>query len=473
MTQWIRRPAHAVARRAVLLPLLLFAAPAACQSASPGVTPAAEPAVAFVDVTVIPMDRERTLAGQTVVVRDGRIAEIGPAATVKPPAGARVVDGRGKFLMPGLSEMHAHIPTPQGGQEAIDRTLFLYLAGGVTTIRGMLGHPHHLELRARSASGEILAPRIFTSGPSFGGQTARDPVAAAAMVREQKAAGYDFLKLHPGVSRAAFDAIDTTADEIGITFSGHVAEEVGLRRALAARYASIDHLDSYVEALAGQEERYSASEAGFFGFNLTDRADASRIAALAAATRQAGVWNVPTQSLMEHLASTTAPEQMAHWPEMRYMPPQTVAQWVQRKRDFQAAAGFTPERARRYIQIRRQLIKALHDAGAGLLLGSDAPQWWNVPGFSARRELEYMVASGLTPFEALESGTRQPAVFFGAQAEWGTVERGKVADLVLLDANPLQDVRNLWQQAGVMVRGRWLPQSEIQQRLDAIAAQLR
>lgn len=450
---------------------VLAAAGSACTSATPDAV-AQEGVTVFQDVNVIPMDEERVLTGYNVVVRNGRIAEMGPAASTAVPQGATVVEASGKYLIPGLAEMHAHIPTPQGGQAAVDRTVFLYVAGGVTTIRGMLGHPSHLELRERSARNEIVAPRIFTSGPSFGGGSASDPAAAAAMVREQKTAGYDFLKLHPGLSRPVFDAIVEAADEVDIPFAGHVSAAVGLGRALEAEYESIDHLDGYVEALAGHIGGFEGVNTGFFGFNLTDQADASRIAELARATREADVWNVPTQSLMESLASPTPPEEMANWPEMRYMPPQTVAQWVERKRDFQNEAGYTPERAQRYLQIRRQLIKALHDEGAELVLGSDAPQWWNVPGFSTRREIEYMVTAGLTPFQALELGTSQAAEYFDAEDEWGTVKTGAAADLILLDANPLEDIRNLWQQSGVMVRGRWLSGEEIQQRLDQIATEV-
>jgi imidazolonepropionase-like amidohydrolase len=426
----------------------------------------------FRNVSVVPMDGERVLRAQNVVVRDGVIASIGDAASAAVPAGATVVDASGKYLLPGFAEMHAHIPNPQGGAEAVDHTLFLYLAGGVTTIRGMLGHPSHLELRARSARNEILAPRIITSGPSFSGGSASDPAAAAAMVRQQKAEGYDFLKLHPGLSRTVFDAIARTAKEVGIPFAGHVSAEVGLQRALEAGYGSIDHLDGYVEALAGHGGGFGGVDVGFFGFNLTDAADADRIQELARATREAGVWNAPTQSLMESLASPIAPEEMARWPEMRYMPPQTVAQWVERKRDFRQSPGYSAERAARYLQLRRQLILALHEAGAGLVLGSDAPQWWNVPGFSARRELEYMVTAGLTPYEALEMATRNAAEYFGAEDEWGTIAPGRSADLILLDANPLEDISSIWRQSGVMVRGRWLPAAEIQQRLDVIATRV-
>jgi imidazolonepropionase-like amidohydrolase len=244
---------------------------------------------------------------------------------------------------------------------------------------------------------------------------------------------------------------------------------VGLQRALETRQKSIDHLDGYVEALATTQ----SGNPGFFGFNWTPHLDESRIPALAAATRAAGVWNVPTQSLLEHLAGPEDADALARRPEMRYMPPQTVAQWVKAKRDFQQQPTATPENNRRFIDTRRKLIKALHDAGAGLLLGSDAPQIFNVPGFAIHHELQMLVASGLTPYQALATGTRNVATYFGTEKESGTVETGKVADLILLDANPLTDVGNVQRRAGVMVRGRWLPESEIQKRLEAIAASVR
>lgn len=434
---------------------------------------AAQGSVAFVDVNVLPMDAERILESHTVLVRDGRITAMGPSGTFDLPADATVVEASGRYLMPGLSEMHAHIPTPQAGEDVIERTLFLYVAGGVTNIRGMLGHPRHLELREQSARGEILAPRIFTSGPSFNGNTAQSVSAAREMVVAQSAAGYDLLKLHPGLSREVFDAIDAGADEAGIPFAGHVSGDVGLRRALEAGYASIDHLDGYVEALAGMEERFDPEATGFFGFGVVDGADGGGIDELARQTAAAGVWNAPTQTLMENLLSPEDPEEMARRPEMRFMPPRTVRQWVEQKRSFQAQEGFTAERAERYLELRRSLIRALEEAGAGLLLGSDAPQWWNVPGFSVRRELELVVRAGLSPYAALRSGTAAPAEYFGEADRWGTIAEGMAADLVLLDANPLDDIRNLWRQAGIMIGGRWLPQAEIDRRLDEIAEEVR
>ncbi len=425
--------------------------------------------IAFVGVTVIPMDRERSLPNQTVIVRGDRIVEIGPADRVRAPERALRVEGRGKYLIPGLAEMHAHLPGGQAPDSIVARTLFLYVSGGITTVRGMLGHPRHLALRERAARGEVLSPTIYASGPSFNGNSVTTPEAAAKAVREQKAAGYDLLKIHPGVTRAVFDTLAATARRVGIPFAGHVPEEVGLARAIEAGYATIEHLDGYLEAMLGAGAPLRASESAFFGMNLGEHIDESKLPALVRATRAANVWNVPTQVLMENLISAGTAEELARRPEMRYVPASTLAQWTETKRSVLEETGSTAESARRMIAVRRRLIKALHAAGAGLLLGSDAPQVYNVPGFSTHRELETLVAAGLTPWQALETGTRNVAEYFGTLRATGTIEAGKRADLVLLDADPLTDIRNTTKRAGVMVRGRWLPQREIQTRLDDVA----
>jgi imidazolonepropionase-like amidohydrolase len=289
------------------------------------------------------------------------------------------------------------------------------------------------------------------------------------MVREQKAAGYDLLKIHPGLKRDVFEALASTAREVGIRFAGHVPTEVGLARALEAGYWTIEHLDGYVEAMAREGSAVDPATSAFFGLNLGEHLDESKLPDLVRATKQAGVWNVPTEVLMENLVLARNHEELARRPEMRYVPAATLAQWAEVKGSLLQETGSSAESARHTIEVRRRLIKALHDAGAGLLLGSDAPQMYNVPGFSTHRELEALVASGLTPYEALETGTRNVAVFWGTLGETGTIEAGKRADLALLDADPLADIRNTTRRAGVMLRGRWLPQAEIQSRLDAVA----
>ena len=176
---------------------------------------------------------------------------------------------------------------------------------------------------------------------------------------------------------------------------------------------------------------------------------------------------MPTQTLFEHATSPDLdPDVMSDWPEMKYMPANTVQQWRESKLRLTSDPEYMPEGAARATALRRQMILELHRAGAGLLLGSDAPQIFNVPGFSIHRELELMVASGLTPFEALQTGTVNPARFFNAADRVGTIRAGLEADLVLLDADPLQDVSNTRRIHGVMLRGRWLPRWEIDNILE-------
>jgi cytosine/adenosine deaminase-related metal-dependent hydrolase len=424
-------------------------------------------AVAFLNVNVIPMDRESVVADQTVIIRGGRIVEIGPSASVAVPSNAVRVEARSKYLIPGLAEMHGHIPGGNAPDAVVDRVLQLYSLNGITTVRGMLGHPRHLELRARAARNEILSPTIYTSGPSFNGNSVTSPGVGRQMVMDQKAAGYDLLKIHPGVSREAFDTIAATAQRLGIPFAGHVPLAVGVERALETRFASIDHLDGYVEYLVRPGSPVPADQSQFFGINLIEQIDESKLPGIVARTKSAGVWNVPTQILMENLAGSESADQLAARPEMRYWFPNQIEQWKNTKREFEQEPA---ARRLQWLLVRRQLIKQLHDAGAGLLLGSDAPQMWNVPGFSTHRELKALVDAGLTPFQALTTGTTRVAEYFGISEKTGTVVVGKQADLILLDANPLERIEHTQRIAGVVLRGRWIPKSEIDTRLTAFAS---
>jgi len=419
---------------------------------------------AFVNVNVIPMTSETVLYARTVIVTDGRIAAIGDVDSTSLPADAVVVDGTDRYLLPGLAEMHGHVPG--GTSQNLQRILGLYVANGVTTVRGMLGQPSHLVLRQSIAAGETLGPRLITSGPSLNGRSVSSPEAAIAMVEAQYAAGYDFLKIHPGLTRPEFDAMAATARRLGMPFAGHVPEDVGIQRALDAGIATVDHLDGYMQALLPVNDDPSGGLAGVFGVFIADQADAAKIADIVAATVAAGSWNVPTESFFEHLTSaTTDPDDMIDWPEMIYMPAAIVARWQHEKRALLDDANYDAATAARAARIRQMIIRELHGAGAGLLLGSDSPQIFNVPGFSIHRELEFLVDAGLTPFEALETGTVNVARFFGQAPDYGSVTTGKVADLVLLDANPLQDISNSRRVHGVMVSGRWLSRSQINKLL--------
>ncbi|HSD69229.1 MAG TPA: amidohydrolase family protein, partial [Woeseiaceae bacterium] len=277
---------------------------------------------------------------------------------------------------------------------------------------------------------------------------------------------YDFLKIHPGLSLAEFQAVARIANELQIPFAGHVPEDVTVEQALASGMATIDHLDGYMVSLLVPNDDPSGGFGGFFGVYLAAHADPGKIDGIAAATAAAGVWNVPTQTLFEQLVSDEDPQRLADRPEMKYVSAGTVEAWKETKSELIQEALYKPETAARAIELRRRLILALHRSGAGLLLGSDAPQIFNVPGFSIHRELSLLVEAGLSPFEALQTGTVYPASFFNQESHFGTVQPGLEADLVLLDGNPLQDIGNSRRIHGVMIRGRWLSRQDIDQLLE-------
>jgi len=411
-----------------------------------------EPVVAFVDVNVIPMNRDGVLDRQTVIVRGNRIAEIGPAAQVRVPSVAVTVDGRGKYLMPGFAEMHGHFPNPNAGPELTETVFFLYVANGVTTVRGMQGNVAHLELKARIARGELLGPRLWVPGPALGGNAAPTPEAGRRLVEEQQAAGFDHLKIQEGLARETYDTIVATAKRLGIRFAGHVPDAVGVYHVLESGQASIDHLDNYVETVGGP-----------------DSADDRRIAQVVAATCAAHAWTIPTLALWETFLGTEDSAALAARPELRYVPQAWRANWAQQLSQMRRNAQ-PAEKRLITLALRRRILKALQTAGCPIAFGTDSPQLYSVPGFSIHREMRSMTAAGLTPQQILSEGTRQVARYFGAEQEFGSVAAGQRADLLLLTGNPLSDLANVARRAGVMVNGRWLPETEIQARLERIAA---
>ena len=418
---------------------------------------AAADTTAIFNVNVIPMADERIIRQQTVIVSDGLIERVGDVDEVPVPEGASVVDGTDRFLMPGLAEMHAHLPPVASAD--LDRDLALFIANGVTTVRGMLGHPSHLPLRSDLLAGKRIGPRLITSGPSLNGRSVTSPADGARQVRAQHAAGYDFIKIHPGLNDEEFAAIAETANGLGMPFAGHVPVSVGLGGALAAGMASIDHLDGYMAALMPPNYDTSGGYGGFFDVLLADDVDKDGIRDLAAATARAGTWIVPTETLVEQLINEVPVSELRSRVEMQYMPEATIDQWQAAKRQQQQERGYSTDVAAKAIHLRRMLIRELRDAGAGILLGSDAPQVFNVPGFSLHRELGLMVAAGLTPFEALRAGTANVAQFLGLNT--GVIETGREADLVMLDSNPLEDIASTRRIHGVMVRGRWYSAADI------------
>jgi imidazolonepropionase-like amidohydrolase len=435
--------------------------------------PAAPPGtVAFTNVNVVPMDREGVLEAQTVVVRDDAIVEMGAADEMMVGAGATIIDGSGRYLMPGLSEMHAHVPPGDDPpREDVEDILFLYVANGITTIRGMLGSAYQVPLAEELERGEVLGPTFYVAGPSLNGGTAPTPEAAERLVRANAEAGYDLQKIHPGVPLAAWDHMVEVAREVGLTFGGHVPADVGLVHAIETGMSTVDHLDGYVEAVAADEvvSQINTGQPISLG-GLVEGADEGRIAEMVRLTVEEDVYVVPTMYLWENLYGVTDPGPFLTLPEMRYV---SVAQREAWRRQAAPGPRGTPEEVEAFLELRNRILNDLADAGAGILMGTDSPQMFNVPGFALHREIAVMSEAGMTNHQILLSGTatvgRYVREHLGIDHVFGTVAPGQRADLLLLEANPLEDLDRLTERVGVMVRGRWITEEEIQARLAELA----
>ena len=424
--------------------------------------------IAFTDVTVLPMSSDAVLPGQTVVVRDGVITAAGPADDVDVPRGATIIDGSGRFLMPGLAEMHAHVPPGANPpRQEVEDILFLYVANGITTIRGMLGSAYQIPLAAEIERGEVLGPNFYVGAPSLNGGTARTPEEAETLIRTHAEAGYHLQKIHPGVPLEAWDRMAEVAGEVGITFGGHVPADVGLVHAMATGMSTVDHLDGYVQAIASDDVQAQVNAGTISLGGLARGVDDARLAEIVQLTIDHDVYVVPTMYLWENLYSAPDADRILQQPEMKYVSPGTREGWRRR-------AGTGREGADVYLELRKRVLKELSDAGAGILMGTDSPQLFNVPGFALHRELQVMVDAGMSSYEILRSGTatvgEYVASHLGLDGNFGTIAPGQRADLVLLGSNPIVDLANLFDRVGVMVRGRWVTRAEIDAGLEALAA---
>lgn len=423
-----------------------------------------QPATAFVDVTVIPMGRERVLEHQTVVVSGGRIAAMGPHGSTSVPSNAVVVDGRGKYLLPGLGDAHAHLSTPGGGTALARRALTLYALSGVTMVRSMYTEPHHLAAVADIARGTAIGPHAVVVSPALHGGSAQTPQAARDSVRKYKVEGFPVIKVLPGMSRAVFDTLAAAARAENLPLAGHVPATVGLEAALAAGFVSVEHLDGLIEALARPG---TSAPSGFFGLGMLDAIDEGRIARIVAMVKSSGVTIVPTEFSMEAYTNADSTAMWLRRPELQYAPPALVQMWGQQKEGFVRNPANTAERAARYRDIRRRLIRELHAAGVPIAVGSDAFTMFGVPGFATIEEMEILVASGLSPFQALAAATTEVARLLKLDGVTGTITVGGVADLVLVGRNPLDDISNLRHPAGVVLRGIWYDRAKLDSALAA------
>lgn len=420
-------------------------------------------------VSIVATDAPRVDTDRTVVIDDGRIVAVGRAGEVDVPADAMRIDGSGRYLVPGLAEMHGHLPGTDADPEHTANLLFLYVANGVTLVRGMQGHESQLRVREAIQDGDILGPRLVLSSPAQGWGNTPSVEEAAERVRGFADAGFDLVKIGEGPDPETFDRLVETAGEVGLPVAGHVPDKVGIERAIEAGIATIDHLDNYLEALVPEDHRDDI--APLWGVaSVSGHFDRDRIPALVELTVEHDVAQVPTLALWEIFFGDRSGETLrAARDETRYWPAEMVDQWVEALAARHETIG-DPEDGARVVEVRRKVFQALHQGGARFLLGTDSPQLFSVPGFMQHREMALWVELGMSPWEVIRAGTRAVAEHLGEADEAGSVCEGCRADLVLLEANPLDDIEYFARRTGVIVDGRWLPESEIQARLDAIAA---
>ncbi len=419
------------------------------------VTSAVEvPPVAFHDVNVVPMDGDRILRRQVVVVRSGFVTRIGDVGVVEPPAGARVIHGGGtRYLAPGLTDAHVHLG------DRPEEVLPLFLANGVTTVFNLDGERRHLAVRERVGRGELAGPTIYTAGPFADGSSVRSPADAQRFVRGQKQAGYDFVKLHGDLDRESFEALARAGRDEGIPIVGHAPRELPISAVLEQGQAAVSHAEEliYTEFMT---------------------LEPSALGDVAAAMATSGTWLMPGistfENTLEQWGTGPAPAAALAHAGAEFLPPSLRKSWASSR----AFAETTPESRARIadmLAFHGPLVESFHAAGVRMLAGTDAGLPGMVPGFSLHDELQALREAGLSGFEALATATSQAGRFIrervDASARFGTVEVGARADLLLLDGDPRETLTVLRRPLGVMIRGRWLDRAALDQMLTPTRAE--
>jgi hypothetical protein len=441
----------------------------------------AQASYAIKNVSVLPMNKEVVLNNQTVLVEKGTIKAIGTAATVKIPAGYTVIDGTGKYLMPGLFDMHAHFFNEQGNLvNTTESELKMMLANGLTTARILAGHPNYLEAKEMVKKGQWAGPDLSIASPQFVGswpwptdfknfELANTPEKAVAAVKKYKNEGYDEIKITFMVKRDVYDAIIATAKEVGIKVTGHVGPLVKLPAALAAKQ-QIEHMDEFIDMLlpdTSYNHGQSVSDMNLWRKNAwatVPHLDESKIPGLAKMVKDAGIYVTPTNYFFISCFNETPPEEVVKQkPDYAYIPQEILKErWSVRQRMLSMKI---PDAYRaKYVDLRKKMVNALWKAGVPLMAGSDSPEWFLVTGFSIHDEISMFVTTGLTPYAALQTATVNSATYMGLNK--GTVEKGKIADLLLLDKNPLEDIRNTRSINGVMKGGKWYDKNDVTRLLE-------
>ena len=418
--------------------------------------------VAITHATVIDVTGARSRPDMTVVVSGDRITAMGPAASTRVPAGARLVDGKGKFLIPGLWDMHVHTVVP-GGRPL----LALYVATGVTGVRDMASDWRTVQRwRREIEAGTLVGPRIVASGPYLEGRPSpithievHTPDDARNAVDSLARLGVDFVKVHSAVPRDAFFTAAREARARHLALAGHLSPGVSVAEASDSGQRSLEHLLGFANRCTVAE---SVATAGIDALRRTvfGRCTTTDPSPLYAHLVRNGTWVTPT---------LTAAYEFAILPE-RALPGDTLARYIPDSLRAYITQIFDPPPdlpreasvvGRQLFARRQQTVGSLYRAGVRLLAGTDAPMRNSPPGFGLHEELVNLVRSGLPPLAALRAATYEPARYLGALDSLGTVAPGKLADLVLLDADPRVDIRNTRRVAAVLTRGRVYGRAEL------------
>ncbi len=416
--------------------------------------------LAIVNVNLIPMTSEVVLRDHTVLIEDGVVRAVGPAPDLHVGPDYQVVDGRGRYLMPGLADMHVHI-----SGDAFAPLLFI--VNGVTAVREMNGDAAVLAWASDAATGKILAPRIYTTGPildgrpnEHAGRPVTTPEVARARVKQQHADGFRMVKPYTWLDREVYLAVVKTAKSLGMYVVGHVPYSVGAQGAIAAGQDEIAHIHSF-----HQDFFVDFDSRDVFREYAVDHLQISRIAALVS---NAGVRVTTTLIVNQALADAQDLDAFLGRPMQDYE--FSWARFYMNSPSWRFNKLWAHEYLQEtYLPWVYALLKNLHDAGVMLVLGTDSGVTGLVHGFSTHEELRLLVRAGLTSYEALQAATVNAAHAVGEQDRWGTIEAGKFADLVMLNENPLDDVGNSTSIAGVVKSGRWFDQTD----LSRLKAQIR
>jgi imidazolonepropionase-like amidohydrolase len=455
--------------------LLLWVLFLACCCATVHAQSSSTPQLVIEDVTVIDTTGGRALPHRTVVVRNGIIDQVAENADHSDarPAGVHL-GGKGKFLIPGLWDMHVHMVFGDWFPRGKEVTLPLFIANGVTGVRDMGGELEVLQQwRKEIAAGILIGPRMVISGPMLDGPQPRFPSSIAIATPEDgrravddlKRRGADFIKLQSLIPREAVFAIAGEARKQKIPFVGHVPDAVRASEATNAGQESFEHLIGIFEGSSPLENEFLKGPKGPGKFLSTY--DSKRAATLFALLAKSQTWQCPTL-VWERGGNLIDETDFTHDSRAKYVP----AYWkdVTWKRfTGQIIHEFNTDdlaTRRRFVEKELEVVNAMHRAGIPFLAGTDTPPGVYIfPGFSLHEELQRFVAAGFTPLEGLQTATLNPAKFLGMENQLGTVEKGKLADLVLLDANPLDDIRNTQKIAAVIVNGRYLSRADLDNML--------